>query len=93
MQINPECGGAIGVSGVQPVEDEQTALLAPPHLAEHRSESGAGAGIGWPPSAVTAISAFVTETGMSSLPGPLLVLIFTLSQVFRDVYFGGVFQR
>ncbi len=30
---------------------------------------------------------------MSTLFGPLLVLIFTLSQSFRDVYFGSVFQR
>ena len=27
------------------------------------------------------------------LLGPLLVLIFTLSQSVRDVYFGSVFQR
>jgi drug/metabolite transporter (DMT)-like permease len=30
---------------------------------------------------------------MSTLLGPALVLIFTLSQAFRDVYFGDVFQR
>ena len=30
---------------------------------------------------------------MSTLAGPLFVLIFTLSQAFRDVYFGNVFQR
>jgi drug/metabolite transporter (DMT)-like permease len=30
---------------------------------------------------------------MSSLFGPSLVLLFTLSQAFRDVYFGDVFQR
>lgn len=30
---------------------------------------------------------------MSALAGPLLVLVFTLSQAFRDVYFGSVFQR
>ena len=30
---------------------------------------------------------------MSTLLGPSLVLIFTLSQAFRDVYFGDVFQR
>ena len=30
---------------------------------------------------------------MPTLLGPALVLIFTLSQAFRDVYFGGVFQR
>jgi drug/metabolite transporter (DMT)-like permease len=30
---------------------------------------------------------------MSGMLGPLLVLIFTLSQAFRDVYFGGVFQK
>lgn len=30
---------------------------------------------------------------MRALLGPLLVLIFTLSQAFRDVYFGDVFQR
>jgi drug/metabolite transporter (DMT)-like permease len=30
---------------------------------------------------------------MSSLLGPSLVLLFTLSQAFRDVYFGDVFQR
>jgi drug/metabolite transporter (DMT)-like permease len=30
---------------------------------------------------------------MSALAGPLFVLIFTLSQAFRDVYFGDVFQR
>jgi len=30
---------------------------------------------------------------MSALLGPALVLIFTLSQAFRDVYFGDVFQR
>ena len=30
---------------------------------------------------------------MSALLGPLLVLIFTLSQSVRDVYFGSVFQR
>jgi len=30
---------------------------------------------------------------MSTLLGPTYVLIFTLSQAFRDVYFGSVFQR
>jgi drug/metabolite transporter (DMT)-like permease len=30
---------------------------------------------------------------MSALAGPGFVLIFTLSQAFRDVYFGNVFQR
>ncbi len=30
---------------------------------------------------------------MSTVLGPSLVLIFTLSQAFRDVYFGDVFQR
>jgi drug/metabolite transporter (DMT)-like permease len=30
---------------------------------------------------------------MSALAGPSFVLIFTLSQAFRDVYFGNVFQR
>ncbi len=30
---------------------------------------------------------------MASLLGPALVLIFALTQAFRDVYFGGVFQR
>jgi drug/metabolite transporter (DMT)-like permease len=30
---------------------------------------------------------------MSTLAGPLFVLIFTLSQSFRDVYFGNVFQQ
>ena len=30
---------------------------------------------------------------MSTLAGPLLVLLFTLSQAFRDVYFGSMFQR
>jgi len=30
---------------------------------------------------------------MSALFGPLLVLVFTLSQSFRDVYFGSVFQH
>lgn len=30
---------------------------------------------------------------MSTPTGPLLVLVFTLSQAFRDVYFGSVFQR
>ncbi len=30
---------------------------------------------------------------MSSLLGPLLVLVFTLSQAFRDVYFGNAFQH
>ena len=30
---------------------------------------------------------------MASLLGPLLVLTFTLSQAFRDVYFGSAFQR
>lgn len=30
---------------------------------------------------------------MSTLTGPLFVLLFTLSQAFRDVYFGNVFQR
>jgi drug/metabolite transporter (DMT)-like permease len=30
---------------------------------------------------------------MSAFAGPLLVLVFTLSQAFRDVYFGSVFQR
>jgi drug/metabolite transporter (DMT)-like permease len=30
---------------------------------------------------------------MSTVLGPLFVLIFTLSQAFRDVYFGDVFQR
>jgi drug/metabolite transporter (DMT)-like permease len=30
---------------------------------------------------------------MSALYGPLLVLVFTLSQSFRDVYFGSVFQH
>jgi hypothetical protein len=33
------------------------------------------------------------ETAMSTPTGPLLVLVFTLSQAFRDVYFGSVFQR
>jgi drug/metabolite transporter (DMT)-like permease len=33
------------------------------------------------------------EAGMSSLLGSSFVLIFTLSQAFRDVYFGDVFQR
>jgi drug/metabolite transporter (DMT)-like permease len=33
------------------------------------------------------------ETAMPSLLGSSLVLIFTLSQAFRDVYFGDVFQR
>jgi drug/metabolite transporter (DMT)-like permease len=30
---------------------------------------------------------------MSALLGPILVLVFSLSQAFRDVYFGAVFQR
>lgn len=30
---------------------------------------------------------------MSALLGPLLVLVFTLSQAFRDVYFGNAFQH
>jgi drug/metabolite transporter (DMT)-like permease len=30
---------------------------------------------------------------MSAFAGPLFVLVFTLSQAFRDVYFGSVFQR
>ncbi|MBI3436115.1 MAG: hypothetical protein HY056_13745 [Proteobacteria bacterium] len=30
---------------------------------------------------------------MAALAGPLLVLVFTLSQSLRDVYFAGVFQR
>src|SRR4051812_35939782 len=30
---------------------------------------------------------------MSTLLGPLLVLVFTLSQSFRDVYFGSAFQQ
>jgi len=30
---------------------------------------------------------------MSAFAGPLLVLLFTLSQAFRDVFFGNVFQR
>jgi drug/metabolite transporter (DMT)-like permease len=30
---------------------------------------------------------------MPTLAGPLFVLVFTLSQAFRDVYFGNVFQR
>src|SRR5262245_37616829 len=30
---------------------------------------------------------------MPGLLGPALVLVFTLSQAFRDVYFGTVFQR
>jgi len=30
---------------------------------------------------------------MSALLGPALVLVFTLSQAFRDVFFGAVFQR
>lgn len=30
---------------------------------------------------------------MPALYGPLLVLVFTVSQSFRDVYFGGVFQH
>jgi drug/metabolite transporter (DMT)-like permease len=34
-----------------------------------------------------------TETIMSALFGPLLILVFTLSQSIRDVYFGSVFQH
>jgi drug/metabolite transporter (DMT)-like permease len=33
------------------------------------------------------------EAGMAGWTGPILVLTFALSQAFRDVYFGAVFQR
>src|SRR5512139_3308330 len=33
------------------------------------------------------------EMAMSAFLGPLLVLVFTLSQSFRDVYFGSAFQH
>src|SRR5689334_8287609 len=51
----------------------------------------AAAEIGWRSLVAPAISVR-SEMPMSTFLGPLLVLVLTLSQSFRDVYFGSAFQ-